>query len=602
MKIRRIESCFPCICGEFSLAGRLKGRQKSTGVEVFFSAGNLVIYRLGAPDIFFKYRDQKKSTFVLVQGQIYEPFYLGPGMDKKKETLVMPYILEPDLKTLQGSFIIIDYSGMGIEEPKLVITVDKYGMRTVFYYQNKKDNTLYFATHISGIKFLLGEKMPTLSSPSVIHYYHFGFTSCRETLFRDILKIPPASTLTICGGKVRLDKYVNLSELYNPGKYRRMSEFAICTEINRNLETSIQKRVGDKKTLAVALSGGVDSGLIAKKAREMGISVAGYNLAYGLDGLEYDESSRVNRLAGDFDIALRKIAISPRQLIENIEPASSITSEPIAFNDAAMAILFAEAAKDGLDSLWDGDGVDRLFFGMNRHMQYHKLFKLYNRLKPLKLVPQIMSIIKRIKGSKIKKLTILLNNWLDGIPPYPERKLEKNRKYDRDFERYIFDLGIKPSRDSFIKTFPADDVHDMILYFTYQSIGMCPEIFFHSPLELLQYYGMTPVSPFWTDSMVSLALSIPSYFKVKKGKTKYILRKAASIGHNRDYWMLRKIGLQNSYNFIKNTSHGREWQEEWNKGIKESLLYGIVSDHLQGEPVEIPRLLMAYIWFSKNNE
>jgi asparagine synthase (glutamine-hydrolysing) len=595
----------PCICGEFSPGGMLNAPPQNTGANVVFSGSHLSIYQLGDPGFFFTYRERGKRTFVLVMGRIYQPFYLEPGMDEKRNAAVLPYIFDPDLKKLQGSFVIIDYPGTVGSEPRLVIAVDKFGMRTAFYHQNKTGDRVYFATHISGLEFLLGEKMPGLSPPSVIHYYHFGFTSNRETLFKDILKIPPGSVLTIGKGPLRVDKYFALPGLYTPGTYRRMSEHDICREINGCLERAIRKGAAGKKTLAVALSGGVDSGFIAKKAREMGIDVTGYNLAYetGETGGKYNEFNRVERLHKDFDINIKKIIITPGQLIENIEGASAITSEPIGFNDAAMMMLIFAAQGDGFDSLWDGDGVDRLFFGMNRHMTYWKLFKLYNRLNRLKLVPFVLGIIDRLKGKRTewRKLNILWNNWRQGIPPYPERKLEKNRIYDLDFERFVFNLGIKSFRDSYVKEFPVDDTDDMILYFTYQSIGMCPGMFFHSPGELQQYYGLIPVSPFWNDSMVSLALSIPSYLKVKKGRTKYILRKAASTGDNQGYWMLPKIGLQNSYDLIKNSETGKQWQEEWNKKSKDSMLYSIISEHIKSNQVERKRLLTAYIWMALNN-
>ncbi len=598
---------YPCICGEFSREGILNKREFQFQAKVIFSAKeqkhSLFIYRLGDLDHIFTYQSQ--GSCILILGRIYEPFYFGIGLDEEKRKMILPHILELDLKNLQGDFIFIRYNRSAGDQPTLTISVDKFGSRTVFYYYNPADERIYFSTHILGLRFLLGEMMPQLSLNSVIHYYHFGFTSNRETLFQDIFKIPSGSVLSIGKGLPRVDKYFSLSGLYTPEAYCRMSEKDICREINGCLERAIQKRTAGKKALAIALSGGVDSGFIAKKAREMGIDVTGYNLAYEKEeaGYKYNEFNRIERLHKDFDINIKKIMITPGQLIKNIELASSITSEPIGFNDAAMMMLIFAAQGGGFDSLWDGDGVDRLFFGMNRHMKYWKLFKLYNRLNRLKLVPFILVIIDRLKGKgkELGKLNILWNNWQQGIPPYPERKLEKNRKYNPDFEKLVFNLGIKSFRDSYLKGFPFDDTDDMILYFTYQSIGMCPEMFFHSPGELQQYYGLIPVSPFWNDSMVSLALSIPSYLKVKEGKTKYILRKAASSEDNHGYWMLPKIGLQNSYDLIKNSNTGKQWQAEWNNKIKNSLLHDIISEHIKPNPVESKRLLTAYIWLAVNN-
>jgi asparagine synthetase B (glutamine-hydrolysing) len=129
---------------------------------------------------------------------------------------------------------------------------------------------------------------------------------------------------------------------------------------------------------------------------------------------------------------------------------------------------------------------------------------------------------------------------------------------------------------------------------------MCPENFFYPPAEMQIYAGMFPVSPYWDEKIVSLALSIPIRLKVKFGKSKYILRQAAAFENDKNYWMLPKIGLQNSYRFVMNSSLGKEWKDERIKKIIKSEEYEMLKQIMLGTQINTNRLLTLNLWKEKN--
>ena len=65
---------------------------------------------------------------------------------------------------------------------------------------------------------------------------------------------------------------------------------------------------------------------------------------------------------------------------------------------------------------------------------------------------------------------------------------------------------------------------------------------------------------YWDDDLVSLAISLPTGWKLKDGKTKYVLRQAAAAKLDPQYWMLPKIGLQDSFSFVMRSDAGRAWR------------------------------------------
>jgi asparagine synthetase B (glutamine-hydrolysing) len=260
-----------------------------------------------------------------------------------------------------------------------------------------------------------------------------------------------------------------------------------------------------------------------------------------------------------------------------------------------MRLVALKSKEEGFESLWDGDGADRLFFGMNRTMLYNRVFKYYSLSKTIGLNKIFSMLTGFLHGNEMTKLHSLLKNWNIGIPPYPERKLD-DLKWNKETEKEIFNIGVSRYYAKYHSVFKK---YDLINYFTYQSVMMCPEMFFHPPYELQKSIGLYSVSPYWDTEIVKTALSIPAPLKTKKGVTKYILRKAAAFNDDKEYWMLPKIGLQNAYNFVISAKKGKDWESDSLKAIARSEFIEPVKAHLRSDKIDLKRLIPLYFW--KNN-
>ena len=547
----------------------------------------LVLYQNGKSREIYHYIDGNKIFLLL--GRIYEPLYLAPSVVDKEA--ILRELSSQNPKNISGNYVSLYFYKTKDDKWDFKLTTDKYGFRMILYYQD--NDLLYFSTHLSGLKHLLKDKLPAISRNSLLHYYHFGITRNDKTLLKRINKVPPASILSLNGSGITVRKYLDLAELYEPDKYSKISESRICDEINDIMAESILKRNPYKNKVGLALSGGVDSGFVAKKLVENGIEVTGYNIAYG-EGY-YDEYQRIDTLANNLSIKVNKFKVAANQIMQSVEFANSISSEPVGFNDSALRLLALAAKKDGLETLWDGDGADRLFFGMNSHLKYHRAVYVYDMLKKTRLIIPAIMFLKLIKNNEVQKLYVVFENWLRGIPPYPERKYGQVNGYNEDFERTVFDFGAKHYWENFLSGFNSRDFR---LYFSYQSINMCPEMFFHAPAEQQLSLGLSPVSPYWHDNIVSLALSIPMALKIKKRKTKYVLRKAAALNSEPDYWMLPKIGLQSAFAYVRANPKGKEWIANIHEEISQSDEFHVIKEHLS--PVEASvdrdRLIPLYLW------
>ena len=540
----------PLILGIYSKDGNSCPVLSEYQESIIFSnqKKSLIIYQINSSKYIYHLSDRYEILFMV--GSVFYPVYLPSDAAGTEENLKI--LAHPNIKEIEGNFIGVRYFKTGKDHYELQLFTDPFGTRMFLYYETGE--WLFFSTGIQGIELLLNRHMPPLSKNALFHYYHFGFTQSEATLFENIKKIPAGTILKCKQNKIIKEKYYDVLDLFDVSGEKTDSEYGYARKIDDLMAKAISKRNPTQKTAAVCLSGGVDSGYIAKKLLENNIKTIGYNLAYGDC---YDEFDRVDGFSKLSSLEVVKIKANEEELIEHMEEANRISSQPVNFNEAAMWLLAKRIKADGFDEVWDGDGADRLFFGMNRQSLYLKTIKLYKFLKYTGLISLFTNLLKLGKSRELIKLYILFKNWQNGIPPFPERKLPNH--YNVDLERMVFEIGIKSYWDKFTGIKAGRQILD---YFTFQSISMCPEMFFYNPADLQLAIGTIPVSPYWDKELVKLAACIPPNLKIKRDHTKYILRRAASLNGNKKYWFLPKIGLQSAYKFVIQTPKGKEWYQK----------------------------------------
>lgn len=165
--------------------------------------------------------------------------------------------------------------------------------------------------------------------------------------------------------------------------------------------------------------------------------------------------------------------------------------------------------------------------------------------------------------------------------------------YDPDYEQRVYDLAIKRFRECFEKDFPGEDFG---LFFAYQAAQMVPEMFFYDPSDIQTDLGLRPVPAYWDDDLVSLAVSLPTSWKLRGGKTKYILRKAAALNLDQSYWMLPKIGLQNSYAYVLTSEEGRAWRQRMIAEVLASEEFEMLRTMVPASAVSQDRLIPLIVW------
>ena len=404
---------------------------------------------------------------------------------------------------------------------ELLFFRDHIGFRPIYF--SEINGGLAYSSEIKYLKEIDGINLE-VNKERIIHYLCQYKNDNSDTFYKNIYSAKPSFKY----------KYLNHRLDYSKYEHHRSysSKAKNFDEAKKELINALTKSILDHKKYtkgkeAVLLSGGLDSSCIYKifenELSYQDINSISKNF-YGEDGdlLDCDESYYQNlihnRSPNHYSAKLKK-----QSPFDKIDEYLERFDEP--FN-LANAYLFDEIYKSAkherIDVLYDGidgdtvvsHGWERLyelfqphklpifFYELIRFSQQHdysnqtkqSLFKLF--LLPLVINSSIFKPIRAVKNILFPK------------------KLQKRKQIIKEsvfeqykvVENYSFQRNFRPHKEKLDN--PLIDVgftNLNILFFDYQ---------------ILQ------ISPFFDKRVVDLCLSFPSSYKLKHGKSRYILREA----------------------------------------------------------------------------
>ncbi|HEU0124332.1 MAG TPA: asparagine synthase-related protein [Bryobacteraceae bacterium] len=190
----------------------------------------------------------------------------------------------------------------------------------------------------------------------------------------------------------------------------------LATALGKALET-----VPAQGPVAVALSGGLDSWVLALLLRERGTAVRGYTLRSDVAG--YCEWPQTQALAGQFGMPLEAIRVGPGAFAEALPRFLAVTKTPIYNLHPVSKLLLAEAlAQRGETMAVTGDGADQVFrcdrdcdlFPLTQACFLHAGVRLHTPF--LSAAVRALCVEPDSEKRPVRELAALL-----GIPAIPKR-------------------------------------------------------------------------------------------------------------------------------------------------------------------------------------
>lgn len=242
-------------------------------------------------------------------------------------------------------------------EHTLWLVRDRYGKRPLFY--TWAGNCLLFASEMKA--FFGHEHFQFVWDEEVLGSL-FGHWTCvgAETPFRGIRQVQPGCTLQVRAGQLREVCYAKfpLPSRSSPLSFEEAAEQALSL-----LRGSVRRRLRSDVEVAVTLSGGLDSAIIAALTQEL---QPGRLRAFsvGFADPAYDESADQRLIAGELGIAHDALRVTGEEISGHFASALWHAELP-QFRTAfvPMYLLAQRIREQGIAVVLSGEGADEVFLG-----------------------------------------------------------------------------------------------------------------------------------------------------------------------------------------------------------------------------------------------
>ncbi len=438
------------------------------------------------------------------------------------EVLLQGYLawgIEGLLRRIDGMF------AFAISDPRerlLLLARDPAGQKPLYYAEGVRRPDFAFASTLKALA-----TVPwfdhEIDRTALELFLDLRVIPAPYSIYRNARRLPPGSYLLFDGTTTTVTEY--WSPFSIPVRNERQDERKLKEEYRGLLGASLAETLTADVPVSLLLSSGIDSASLACELSRMPQREAVTAYTVGFPERGFDETAGASAIATHLGLQHRVLSFGDLPLDEQLATLRETVDEP--FGDPSLLPTLALCRTVAANSrvAVGGDGADELFggyptFPLLRYWPTINLFPAAARFLCRQALPLLSSRNRGHSAAmKFERLALGLGekdhqafaNWLCIFPPADSARLLGSSRNDlfREFA------------DSQIGPLPVDDpVNSMSrIYF---------RLFLPGVLEKMDrasmHYSLETRAPFLQRSIVEFALSLPARFKVRNGRTKYLMR------------------------------------------------------------------------------
>lgn len=480
---------------------------------------------------------QKENLLMVFNGEIYNYKELRKnleqigGIEFKSDTdteVVLEYYRlykEACLDHLIGMFAFAIYDTI---THSLFIARDHLGIKPLFYFFDGKrfafSSELKTLVSIPNIDF-------SINTRSLISSLNYLWVSGNETMFNTCHKLPPGHYLKFDGKNLTISQYWTIKN--SSGK---KNEAEVTEELSKIIHDSVNRHMVADVPVSAFLSGGLDSSLVSVLASEVNPNLSTYTIAFDEKDKKVeqmpDDQKYANELAQLHHFDHNEILISSK-IIDLLPKIIRTLDEPIGDPAAINTFLICEAArKKGVKVLLSGMGADEIFGGYRRHAAL--LLSLKFKILP-SAIQKLISSLAQLLPVRIGGRGIRFTRWAQRFLGFASMPTEQAylRSYSYYSKEELEELLVadctqelnsiyKEHAEIFNSKFQGDLVNqmcntDLHLFLLGLNLTYSDRASMAASVEVRV--------PFVDKRVVEYAMTISGDLKIRKGISKYILKK-----------------------------------------------------------------------------
>ena len=413
---------------------------------------------------------------------------------------------------------------------RLFMAKDRFGKKPLYYHCRR--GLLVFASELKAL--LMHSSIdPSVDRFSLQKYFAYGFLPAPNSLYKDVTKLPGGYHLTYdcLGEELKLERYWKF-QIEPFESIPKDAQAAWGEELRSLLAQSVKRRLMSDVPLGLFLSGGIDSSAILYFMRDFLPPEQIKTFSIGFHEPSFDESGYARRVANTFGSDHHEEILSLEKAKSAIPEVLSNLDEPLADPSILPTYLLSRFTRTEVTVALGGDGGDELFAG-------------YDPFRALGIARMYRALVPRHLNRFIEYFTHLLPISSD------------NMSLDFRIRRGLRGLSHRPAlwNPSWLGTLHAGDITE--LFDDPEAIQ--PENLYSEAISAwrnsgtdnlvdksLEFYtrfylqddilmkidrasmlnSLEARAPFLDNDLVEFVRRIPYSFKLRHGKTKYVLKQS----------------------------------------------------------------------------
>lgn len=418
---------------------------------------------------------------------------------------------------------------------ELLLCRDRVGVKPLYWYL--KESLFMFASELKAFH------CHPLFDRSIQHqaiplFLQLGYIPTPFSIFKFAHKLEPGTFLKIRkDGQIQKIPFWDLNARLDSMTHSGKNEETIASELESILEKSFQLRTVSDVPVGVFLSGGIDSSLVAALLQKNESSPI-KTFTIGFENKDYNEAVWAKKVANHLHTDHTEFYCKQKDFLEVIPQLPVFYDEPFGDSSAIPTFIVSRLAKQKVSVALSADGGDEIFGGYDKYRITSDQFSKIARI-PLPIRKYVQPLLESIDPIGLEKIS-------HHIPYLNQFKNIKDKFYKfrnaldaKTMEEFFHKSGRYISLSELSKWTNLDNNP---LFFDFKDIPI-------SQSNILQFLGFIDIKtymmddilvktdrasmrvalevrePFLDHHIIEYGLALPDQFKIRNGKSKYMLRK-----------------------------------------------------------------------------
>lgn len=309
--------------------------------------------------------NEDKKIVIVGNGEIYNFIELrnnlvknGHRFKSKSDIEIVIHLYEDEgiegINKIRGMFALALYDQ---RKHKLFLIRDRMGEKPLYWSRTK--TAIYFGSEMKAFTNIKGIDK-SLNHRAIDKYFHHYYIPEPETIFNGIIKLLPGKIIEIDTNDLKVNEFT----YWNPDEIKTKRKENPTKLVRDRLSDACELCLRSDVPVGIALSGGIDSGLIlALLSRKQRQNLIAFSIGYK-NVPTTDERWMAKKLADNLGIKFIDKEIDSNDVVKDFPKIIYIKDDPIADIAAYSLYSVCKLAHDnGVKVLLGGVGGDELFWG-----------------------------------------------------------------------------------------------------------------------------------------------------------------------------------------------------------------------------------------------